>query len=93
MYRQYCSPARILEINVDGGDVFGYAQDANNDYISTSTVVSKYIVNMEFPGIKNEDSNDDYFNYFVTSIDWSLKLRDTKMTMREMLDYDYPFNT
>ena len=93
MYRQYCSPARILEINVDAGDVFGYAQDANNDYISTSTVVSKYIVNMEFPGIKNEDSNDDYFNYFVTSVDWSLKLRDTKMTMREMLDYDYPFNT
>ena len=93
-YKQYYKPARIVDVNVNGGYVFGNATSQTNSFIGVSTILSKYIIDMEFPGIKNPDpqSEDDFYNYYVMSIDWSLKNKDTNMKMREMLDYEYPFS-
>lgn len=85
LYKQYCRPATKLDINVDGGYVYG-APTSDLTNISPSTILSKYLVTMNYPGISGTG------NYYALSIDWSLKNKDNKLTCREALAYSDPFS-
>lgn len=85
-YKQYNMPARMLTINVDNGDIFGNTTIIGGDnYVSFGSIMSKYTVNIDMPGI------DDPYDYFVMSMDWSLKRRANTMSVRQKFAYDDPF--
>lgn len=84
LFKQYQRPAKMVNINVDAGFIYGVTDLTDNSSISPSTIISKYIVDMTYPGIPKK-------NYYVYSIDWNLKTMENEITMRERLDYSSPF--
>lgn len=91
-YKQYLKPARKISFNVDNGDVFGTQTTDETSYIGFSTILSQYVINMEYPGIVNVMGEKVPYNYYCMSMDWSIKYRSNNMTVREVLDYDNPFS-
>lgn len=83
-YKQYYKPARILEFNVNNGYAFG-AKVSDNTYLGISSILSKYLITMSFPGIANTNK------YYTMSMDWSLQERTNSMKCREQLEYSSPF--
>ena len=83
-YKQYSEPARIINTCVDNGYAFGAATNAGT-YLGFSTILSQFLVTMNFPGLGTADS------YYCTSMDWSLKKRENSMTLRQRLAYSNPF--
>ena len=84
-YKQYNEPAKKLSFCVNNGYAFGAPTSAGS-YLGFSTVLSQYVVRMNFPGISGTN------NYYCMSMDWSLKNKTNEMTVREMLSYDNPFS-
>ncbi len=84
LYKQYCRPATKLEINVDGGYAYG-APTTDGSYLNPSTILSKYLIIMNYPGISGTGT------YYALSIDWSLKNKDNNIVCRELLPYSNPF--
>jgi hypothetical protein len=84
-YKQYNEPAKKLSFCVNNGYAFGAPTSAGS-YLGFSTVLSQYVIRMNFPGISGTN------NYYCMSMDWSLKNKTNEMTVREMLSYDNPFS-
>ena len=84
-YQQYNAPARKLDFCVDNGWAFG-TETLTGHYLGFSTILSQYVIKMEFPGISGSH------NYYCMSMDWSLKKKENEVSVREMLAYTNPFN-
>ena len=85
LYKQYSQPATKLEINVNAGYAYG-APTTDGSYLNISTILSKYLVTMNYPGISGTG------NYYAMKIDWGIKYGDNQMTCREVLSYSDPFS-
>lgn len=82
-FKQYKEPAKILDFVVDNGLKFG-APTTDGTYLGFASVLSKYTLNMTYPGLAND-------NYYVMSMDWSLQEDTNEMKTRQMLEYSNPF--
>ena len=83
-YKQYKEPARIINMNMNNGDVIGTTTTpGGNKYFGFSAILSQYVILMNFPGIGQG-------NYYCMSMDWSLKNKENEMKVREKLEYENP---
>ena len=97
-YKQYYKPARIIETNVNAGYAIGSSLENidNGDYLGLSTIVSNYVINMEYPGIITDHyttiSGVRHYkdDYYCMSIDWGLKYQETQCKFRQKLAYTSP---
>lgn len=97
-YTQYSKPATKIDMCIDNGDIFGSPNQNDTSFVSFSSIVAQYLINLEYPGIYDYTlpyvdnmPQKKVGNYFCMSMNWSIKYRENSMTVREMFDYANPF--